>query len=544
MSLKHKHGNFLTITPIRTVFGILILFIFNLSISADLVSIKTNQGTIKAVPNQILVRYKKGQMSTGKLSVKRSFGIQAQKTLTQIETELVPVPKGQTIESFIEQMKSNPYVESAEPNGIMKAFTAPNDPKYDSQYYLNSTHINIEPAWDITFGNASVVTAVIDTGVDYNHPDINDNMWINPSPSGTSGVNGSRTELDFNGDGDCVDSDAELGNEQCASNDPLDNNNPIYHGTRVAGIIAAETNNAAHVAGIARGTRIMAVKCLNEEGFGTFSSIADAILYAVNNGANVINLSLGGDGGSSAVSAALEQAFNRDIVVVAAAGNSGNASAVSFPASVEKVIAVGATTSTDALAFFSSTGNSLDLVAPGVGIVSLRSTNQSDGNDIDGTSFSSPMVAGVAALIKSLKPNMSLLDVTKYLNFTADDLGATGFDHSFGFGRLNATKALQAVNSGTIFTANPSSPNKSFPYPNPFNPSTHGTMSISIPSQLGSSGIEITILTLSGEKVKTISGTNAWDGKNEDGNIVSSGLYFYIAKTSLGETKGKLTVLK
>lgn len=541
-------------TPMKffSFFISILLFTFGfLYASPHLVKIQTESGKmIEVLDNQVLVRYKKGRSWEGKAMIQRSFGVIPTNRLEAIEVEVLPVPQGQTLSSFLNQLKTRPEIEFAEGNGIMRAFTAPNDPDYSTQYYLQPNRLNIESAWDITQGTSSIVIAVCDTGVTLTHPDLSSNLWQNPSPSGNSGLNGTRIKIDFNNDGDCTDSNDELGSDQCESSDPTDNNATTFHGTRVASIIAATTNNSVNMAGIARNCRIMAVKVLNAgdnrtgTATGTYASIAEGIIYAADHGASIINLSLGGPEISDTLTSAVNYALNKKVVVVAAAGNTLSPPCpVNYPAAISKVIAVGAVDENDSLASFSCTGTALDLVAPGTNIRSAGQSGTSASN-INGTSFSSPMVAGVAALIRSINADFSVEEVTQYLDFTADDKGTLGFDSSYGFGRLNAYSALLAASNLTPFISNPATPNKSYPTPNPFNPSLGNTMNISIPQSLGSENMEIIIITLAGERIKKLEGTNKWDGKNESGNSVSSGLYFYTVKTSKGTTKGKLTVLK
>jgi hypothetical protein len=288
----------------------------------------------------------------------------------------------------------------------------------------------------------------------------------------------------------------------------------------------------------------MAVKALNSCGNGSYEGIAEAITYAVDHGASVINMSLGGSSGSSAVVDAVAHAIEQNVVVVAAAGNSGTSTPVNFPASISKVIAVGATDSSNNIAYFSATGRALDLVAPGVGILSAIPTDNYSSAGGDGTSFSSPMVAGVAAMLRSYDPAMSIDDVTRYIDFTATDLGAGGYDPTYGFGLLNAGAAVQAAISGVLPTPT-SSPGETYPVPNPFRPLSDVTAEIILPGNLqNATSKEIKIFDIAGERVRTLTNKTTWDGKNDDGTVVASGLYIYYADTSLGTAKGKVTVLK
>ncbi|MCB4756290.1 MAG: S8 family serine peptidase [Elusimicrobia bacterium] len=494
--------------------------------------------------SHVLVRFKKDRSSEALAKIRQRFGVTPKRKIPKIDVEILPVPPGQTQASFLKLLQADPNVDFAEPNAVLKALTAPNDTNYPDQFYLHSDFIDVEGAWDIEQGSPATVIAVVDTGILLTHLDIVANLWNNPAPSGNSGLCGTTIEIDWNADGDCTDNPGgDLGPDQCASNDPTDNTSN-NHGTHVAGIIAATTNNNLNMAGIARNCRVMAVKVLNSIGSGPLDAIAEGIIYAVDNGAAVINLSLGGSEGSSTLKAAVDYAVTNNVLVVAAAGNSGNGAAINFPAAYTRVIAVGASgnaSNPTGLASFSCTGPEIDLVAPGIDILSLTLGGTNTG---EGTSFAAPMVSGVAALIRSMAPTMPVDDVIRYIDFYATDLGPGGFDNSFGFGRLNAAASVQAAFNRTPFTSNPASPGETFPYPNPFNPTLGSPVTIALPESLGSENIRITIVNTAGERVKTLTDTNAWDGRSEDGHYVASGLYFYYAETAKGHAKGKLTLIK
>src|SRR5262249_52961931 len=148
---------------------------------------RTSSGeTVEALP-QVLIRYKPGYKAAGR-SMMQAMGGVAKKQLSAIDVDVVPVPKGQTLQSFVDQLKNNPNVEFAEPNGVYRAFTAPNDPDYNSQYALQSNYINVEGAWDYTQGVSSVTVAVVDTGITQLHQDLASQLWVNPSPSGNAGL--------------------------------------------------------------------------------------------------------------------------------------------------------------------------------------------------------------------------------------------------------------------------------------------------------------------------------------------------------------------
>ncbi len=307
----------------------------------------------------------------------------------------------------IRAFKSSPYVEYAEPNYIAYISRTPNDPDWSSQWGM--TKIEAPAAWDITTGSDSVTIAIVDTGVDLLHPDLNGKLV-----SGWDFVNGD--------------------------NDPQDDHG---HGTHLAGIAAAETNNDTGVAGLSWGAKIMPVKVMNSSGEGESEDIASGIIYAANNGADIINLSLRMSAPSSVLEEAAEYAHNLGRVIVASTGN--NNSAVSYPARYPEVIAVAATDSNDQRASFSNYGPEVDVAAPGVNIRSTYWWGGSTYEWVSGTSQASPHVAGLAALIWSVNPDLSNTQVESIIKQTADDLGATGRDNYYGFGRINARRALEAT---------------------------------------------------------------------------------------------------
>jgi subtilisin family serine protease len=312
-------------------------------------------------------------------------------------------------------------------------------------------------AWDTTRGTG-VVVAVVDTGVDYGHPDLAANVWTN---AGEVPGNG----LDDDGNG-YVD-DVHGWNFVSGDADPMDDH---FHGTHVAGTIAATGNNAVGVVGVAFESRIMAVKGLDRSGAGMTSDLVVAIVYAVDNGADVINASWGGFGRSQALDDAVAYAHDADVVFVAAAGNSAADAAGFTPANSPGAVTVAASDHLDAPASFSNFGVKLDVAAPGGGdgppppdnhlpvysVLSLLSSHAnrdafdgqlSVGHDylrLAGTSMATPHVAGVAALVRAIHPEFTVEDVRQVLRTTADDVGPPGPDVAAGYGRVNAARAVAA----------------------------------------------------------------------------------------------------
>ncbi len=350
-----------------------------------------------------------------------------------------------TVEAAIDALAELAEVEYVEPDYILRApepfgegienaglgieneagysGSATNDPHSGEQYALD--RIQAAAAWSIQGGSTSIIVAVVDTGVQLGHPDLRDRIWTNPNET----ANGQ--DDDGNGFVDDVSGWNFISN----NNDPSDDNS---HGSHCAGIIAAVRDNNIGIAGAAN-VSLMAVKSLDDQMSGTTSTVMEGFRYAMNNGAHVVSMSLGGSQPSQAFSELIAEAAGRGIVAVAATGNAGG-SAIDYPAGYENVIAVGATDQNDQLATFSNGGAGIDLVAPGVDI--LSTVTGSDYGNKSGTSMSTPYVAAVAALVRSANPSLGAAAVEARLTGGADDLGTAGYDTLHGHGRGNALRAL------------------------------------------------------------------------------------------------------
>ena len=342
---------------------------------------------------------------------------------------------GQSLEQVLEAYRNNPDVEYAELNHIVAIDSVPNDPLYAEQ--LSLTKINAPQAWDIYTGSRQTVVAVVDTGVDYNHRDLRNNIWLNEAElNGTAGV-----DDDENG---YVD-DIYGYNFIYRRGDALDDHG---HGTHCAGIIATEGNNGLDIAGVCWDARIMSLKFMGSLGTGSESDAAEAFYYAVANGADVISNSWSSDVESRLLEDAINYASSRGVIVVAAAGNSGSDSP-RYPAAYPNVISVAATDANDDLWSQSSYGEWVDIAAPGVDVLSLRAEGTWTGTSYDeyttylsGTSAACPYVAGACALMLSANPFLTAGQVSNTLTRTADAI-EEGICRSNG--RINLSGAMNAV---------------------------------------------------------------------------------------------------
>jgi len=374
----------------------------------------------------------------------------------------VKISKKTNVLAAVKDYLKNSQVIYAEPNFIVKADVVPDDPYYSSSgawgqpekdmWGLHS--IDTSAAWDVEQGSTSTVVAVVDTGLDYNHPEIDDQVWINPGESG-GGKETDGVDNDLNG---YVD-DVNGWNFASDTNDVMDD---VGHGTHVAGTIAAETNNSTGVAGVSWNSKIMPVKFLDADGNGTMEGGALGIQYAADNGARVINNSWGGPR-SELVDDAVDYAHAAGAVVVAAAGNFADDSKFYSPAGANNALTVAASDQNDQAAEFTNYGAAVEVSAPGVDILSLRAagtdmygdgTHIVDGNYYyaSGTSMAAPHVSGLAALLASQNTTWTNEEIMAQISGTSDNIDANNPPEQagwFGTGRINAYEAL----AGTPRTA-------------------------------------------------------------------------------------------
>ncbi|HJT93302.1 MAG TPA: S8 family serine peptidase [Mycobacterium sp.] len=317
---------------------------------------------------------------------------------------------GQSVDGAVADLEANPDVLFAEPDVVMRTAVTPTDPYYGS-YQWHLPQIGLPAAWDTTTGSASVIIAVLDTGVQSTHPDLSGKI--------TTGANAGYNFVGNN------------------TNTTDDNS----HGTFVAGIIAANTNNGVGGAGVCWSCKIMPVKVLDNTGSGSSFNVAQGIDWSVSHGADVINLSLGG-GAASSLSTAVNNAWNANVVVVAATGNDNGP--VLYPAAYANAIAVGSNEQNGTRSSFSNYGPEIDIMAPGGSVLGTLCTCNGNpgGYGIgSGTSFATPHVAGVAGLLIASGVTDNDEIRTRLLS-TATNMEAAGFDNNTGWGRVNAAAAI------------------------------------------------------------------------------------------------------
>ena len=316
--------------------------------------------------------------------------------------------------AFLDALLTDPGVLYAEPDFKAYAFFTPNDPYWSSSYQWGVRDINADDAWDIAgLGSTTVKIGHVDQGVDYTHPDLNDHF-------------GSTKGYDF------VDNDS----------DPFPDASSEFHGTWTSGIEAAEINNSTGMAGVSN-TGLYSLRALDENGYGYMDDVGDAIYWAANNGAHIINMSLGGSSGGSYLQSACQYAWNAGLYLVASSGNDG-AAQVSYPARYTTVVAVGAINQSHGKPSWSNWGSELELCAPGVSVLGCGYPGQGYVYT-DGTSASAPFVSGAAGLVKAYAPSYTNQQIRDLLNNTAHDYGATGWDSIFGYGEVDLYKAVYTI---------------------------------------------------------------------------------------------------
>ena len=397
------------------------------------------------VPGEVLLKFRPGATPSQVQAILADLGATRVRRFGRIKAEEQRITRWSVLEA-VRRYEKNPAVEFIEPNWIVGTQGTPDDPIFGQQWGLRNSgqaggvvgaDIEATQAWDVQTGSPDVVVAIIDTGVDYTHPDLAPNIWTNPNEIPNNGIDDDQNGLvdDVHGF-DYLNFDA----------DPMDDNG---HGTHVAGTVAAVGNNGIGVAGVAWNARIMPLKFLGPDGTGPISGAVACVEYAVSMGAQVLNNSWGGIGYSNMLRLAIEDANDAGVLFVAAAGNSGmnlDESAY-YPASytTPNMIPVASTTNQDLLSGFSNYGaQTVRIAAPGSNI---WSTSPGAGyQSMSGTSMAAPHVSGALALLKSQFPAMPAAQLKTVLLSSAEPVpalaGLVG-----GGARLNVSRMLTGLDS-------------------------------------------------------------------------------------------------
>ncbi len=413
------------------------------------------------VPDEIIVKFKVGVPVEKIAEVYQKEQIIKEKYVSPFAGfRVLKIPQNKTVQELVYRFQKNPLVDYAEPNHIRYASMIPSDPYYSLQWHFDNDDyggINMEEAWDITAGNSSIIVAVVDTGVAYED-------YEDPNPAGCYDRFGQlkpcRPTIDTYYQAPDLANTLFAPGYDFINNDNHPNDDQ-GHGTHVTGTVAQSTNNNYGVAGIAFSTKVMPVKVLDANGSGYDAGVADGIYYAVDNGAKIINLSLGGPDPSTTLEDAVSYAYSYGVTVIAASGNDGTES-IGYPAAYDAyVIAVGATRYDEAVSYYSNYGSSLDLVAPG-GDINVDQNGDGYGDGIlqetfdgdpgnfgfwfyQGTSMSTPHVSGVAALILAQNLSFTPDQIRERLQTTAEDKGDSGWDQYYGWGIVDAYQALAPI---------------------------------------------------------------------------------------------------
>ena len=498
---------------------------------------------VSSVPGEYVVQLKKNKMT--RMSTKQielTLKSKIKSTIFGQSIVVIQKPVFENPEAVIESLKKNELVEIVEPNYIYTINKISNDPLFEKLWGLSNVgqkdpagqtgvagvDINVEKAWDIQTGSADTVVAVIDTGIDFNHPDLKSNMWRNEAEAnGTAGV-----DDDNNG----VVDDIYGYNAVDNSGNPMDDQG---HGSHCAGTIGAKGNDGVGVAGVNWDVQLMAVKFLDKNGSGTLENAIKAIDYATRMGAKIMSNSWGGGGFSQTLFDSIKRTQEAGAVFIAAAGNDGsnNDSRPAYPASydISNIISVAAINNKGAKAEFSNYGKrSVHIGAPGVNILSTTGGKYSS---FSGTSMATPHVAGVVALLWSNETQMNAAEIKNRILTTARRLPSLTGKSRTG-GTVDAYSALMNIvpppdeNDPASWASVPMTVQSESPY----KPNTAQNFDVKVP---GAKQIAIyfekfntettydfvEIIDSKGNKVQTLSGAND-ESYSTVINGDSAGLYF------------------
>ncbi|AZV45297.1 hypothetical protein BAOM_4719 [Peribacillus asahii] len=443
--------------------------------------------------NQLIIKFNDSTSSTQKQTIFQTVHANELSTIENGNFSLISLPEGSDLNTVAATLSAFQQVELVDRNYEVTPNHTPSDPYYSKQWHLKK--INMPKAWNVTFGSPDIKVAVIDAGVQTSHPDLKAHI-IAPYNALTGGKS--------------IPASA--------------------HGTHVAGIIAASMNKTG-ITGIAPKVKIIPINVFEGEEADIYT-VVDGIDYAVQAGADIINLSLTTEDYTDVLDYAVQEAYKKGVIVVAAAGND-NTSRLQYPASHKHVIAVSATTQKDTRAAFSNFGSYIDLAAPGVDIYSTVPKGRYAKDS--GTSMAAPTVSGACALILSKNPFLTPTEVENILKKSSVDLGAKGRDKYYGYGRINAYAALKQTPALPMSKLKLSSRTIAF----------NGTnnLPISFSAKKGTK-ISLYIKNSKGQVIRRLATNKAWtggtytrrwDGKTDSGSFAPSGQIKVTAKMSNGK---------
>jgi len=416
-----------------------------------------NEPTGSYVPGEVWIKPLPGMSLAEAALLLEGPDTTVERGIPQLGWMRLKVPVGQE-RKYLSRMRAGPRVQDADLNHLAHILGAPNDSDWGLQW--NMRIVRASDAWGVITSTVGVTVAVVDTGVAIDHPDLQANIWTNPGEIADNGI-----DDDGNGQVDDVHGWHFYTDPLYVQRGDNDVDDPHGHGTHVAGIIAAVTDNGAGVAGMSWTGPIMPVRVLDRYGSGEYSDIASGIVYAADNGARIINLSLGGTSPDAMMYDALHYARGKGCLIVAAAGNCGGNDSTSrddcdytynplfYPAAYPETVAVAATDALDQWAEFSEHHDYVDLAAPGTGIYSTWASG--DYTYETGTSMAAPHVSGLAALVWALRPDLSNREVQRIMEGWAADVNGEGYpgkDEYLGWGRIDAYLAVLNASRGTTIT--------------------------------------------------------------------------------------------
>jgi len=501
------------------IFSVILLFI-SIGINAQpQIPPQTDQVIVRFRSDFVLKENSKSKLQTGSIQVDRIMAQQGLQSMRMLNTGkksgyqsvVLKFGDGADISKIVAELLKTDVVAHAEPDFIGQGSGehgfSPNDTYYNRQWGLRNdgsfsgspaiagADIDMEEGWALEKGDSSIIVGIIDTGCKLDHPDLQGRIWQNYTEISDNGIDeGNNGYTDDNRGWDFAYND----------NNPADD---FGHGSNVAGIIGANGDNSIGLAGVDWNCKLMILKGLNSQNWGYYSWWSDAIHYAVDNGANLLNMSIGGTDVSSALEDAVNYALNNNVTIVACMMNA-DTNTVYYPAGYPGVIAVGSTNPDDKRSrpFFWSTtsgsnyGSHISVVAPGNYIYGLNYQSNTNYNSYwGGTSQAAPHVCGLASLLLAQNPELTPAQIKDLLQSTAEDLvgdpaeDTPGWDQYYGFGRINAHNALLQL-SGVSSKDNKNQ--KFVVYPNPNN----GIINLNLLSAPGNNSV-VTIINSLGQTV-------------------------------------------